>query len=287
MTLSPSRPPWISPNILRRNKTRLHTASDGQKYDVGPESLNASPSYKYFGQRSGSSMFSFIDERHLLFHGDVINSSEREAPYDIDGLMHNNVVKSDIHSVDMHGFSEAIFGATHLLGFYFAPRLKRLGRQQLYAFERRKVYQERGFHILPDKYVTVEIIKEQWDEILRLIATMKLKLTPASQIFKRLNSYTKQHRLYQALKAFGQIIKTLFILTYIDDVELRQSIEKQLNKVEHSQKFAKAVYHGGNQEFLQATKEEQEKAEACKRLIQNAIILWNYLYLSKKVMEEG
>lgn len=56
--------------------------------------------------------------------------------------------------------------------------------------------------------------------------------------------------------------------------------------MEHSQKFAKAVYHGGNQEFLQATKEEQEKAEACKRLIQNAIVLWNYLYLSKKIMEE-
>ena len=56
--------------------------------------------------------------------------------------------------------------------------------------------------------------------------------------------------------------------------------------MEHSQKFAKAVYHGSNQEFLQATKEEQEKAEACKRLIQNAIILWNYLYLSKKVIEE-
>lgn len=121
---------------------------------------------------------------------------------------------------------------------------------------------------------------------MRLIATIKLKLTPASQIFKRLNSYSKQHRLYQALKAFGQIIKSIFILTYIDDVDLRQSIEKALNKVEHSQKFAKAVYHGGNQESLQATKEEQEKAEACKRLIQNAIILWNYLYLSKEIMGE-
>ena len=273
-------------NLLRRSMTRLHTASDGQKYDVGPESLNASPSYKYFGQGSGSSIISFIDERHLLFHGDVTNSSEREAPYDIDGLMHNNVVKSDIHSTDMHGFSEAIFGVTHLLGFYFAPRLKRLGHQQLYAFERRKVYQDQGFSILPHKYVTEDVIGEQWDDILRLVATIKLKLTPASQIFKRLNSYSKQHRLYQALKAFGQIIKTLFILTYIDDVTLRQAIEKQLNKVEHSHKFAKAVYHGGNQEFLQATKEEQEKAEACKRLIQNAIILWNYLYLSKKVMEQ-
>ncbi len=77
--------------------------------------------------------------------------------------------------------------------------------------------------------------------MLRLAATIKLKITPASQIFKRFNSYTKQHKLYQALKAYGRIIKSLFILTYIDDVELRQTIEKQLNKVEHSHKFASAV----------------------------------------------
>src|SRR5512139_4165534 len=46
-------------------------------------------------------------------------------------------------------------------------------------------------------------------------------------------------------------------------------------------------FYGNNQEFTQAIKEEQEKAEACKRLIQNAIILWNYLYLSKKIMDEA
>jgi TnpA family transposase len=274
------------PNIFRRKQGFLHTSSDGQKHNTKPESLNASPSYKYFGQRSGGSINSFIDERHLLFHGDVINAAEREAPYLIDGLMHDGVLRSDRHSTDMHGFSEAIFGVTHLLGFEFAPRLKRLHHQQLYAFEKRKVYEDQGFKILPHKYVSEAIIRENWDDILRLTATIKLKLTPASQIFKRLNSYSKQHKLYQALKAFGQITKSLFILTYIDDVELRQAIEKQLNKVEHSHKFANAVYYGGNQEFLQATKEEQQKAEACKRLIQNAIILWNYLYLSKKIMDE-
>jgi TnpA family transposase len=54
--------------------------------------------------------------------------------------------------------------------------------------------------------------------------------------------------------------------------------------VEHSHEFAD--FYGNNQEFTQATKEEQEKAEACKRLIQNAITLWNYLYLSKQIMDE-
>ena len=35
--------------------------------------------------------------------------------------------------------------------------------------------------------------------------------------------------------------------------------------------------------LLQAEKEEQEMAEACKRLIKNCIICWNYLYLSQKL----
>ena len=31
-----------------------------------------------------------------------------------------------------HGFSEVIFGLTHLLGFSFAPRIKNFKDQQLY-----------------------------------------------------------------------------------------------------------------------------------------------------------
>jgi TnpA family transposase len=56
----------------------------------------------------------------------------------IDGLMHNEVVKSDIHSTDTHGYSEIIFGATHLLGFSYAPRIKNLKRQRLYTFKTRR-----------------------------------------------------------------------------------------------------------------------------------------------------
>jgi TnpA family transposase len=106
--------------------------------------------------------------------------------------------------------------------------------------------------------------------------------TTASQLLKRLSSYSRQHPLYRALKAFGQIIKSVYILTYLDDLKLRQAIEKQLNKMESANKFEKAIFYGSNQEFQQETKEEQLIAEGCKRLIANAIILWNYLYTSQK-----
>ena len=117
---------------------------------------------------------------------------------------------------------------------------------------------------------------------MRLIATIKLKEVTASDLFRRLNSYSKQHALYRALKAFGQVPKSLFILQVIDDPVLRQAIEKQLDRIEHVHRFTRAVSVGNPREFLQAEKEDQEMAEACKRLIKNCIICWNYLYLSQK-----
>jgi hypothetical protein len=68
---------------------------------------------------------------------------------------------------------------------------------------------------------------------------------------------------------------------------LRQAIEKQLNKIENAHNFSDAISFGNNQEFIYAMKEEQEISEGCRRLIENSIICWNYLYLSQKISEES
>ncbi|WP_423064303.1 Tn3 family transposase [Candidiatus Paracoxiella cheracis] len=113
------------------------------------------------------------------------------------------------------------------------------------------------------------------------MATIKLKEATASQLFKRLSSYAKHNPLYKALKEFGRIIKSIFILKYYDNVILRQRIEKQLNRIELSNKFANAVFFANSGEFQQGELEEQALAIACKVIIQNSVVLWNYLYLSQ------
>ena len=245
--------------------------------------LNANYSFKYFGKGQGVSAYSFIDERQLLWYSLVFSAAERESAYVIDGLMRNDVVKSEIHSTDSHGYSEAIFATAHLLGISDAPRLKSLDRQTLYTFKSRRDVDRCGWAVTPDKYVSTELVLASWDDILRLIATIKLKETTASDIFRRLNSYAKQHVLYRALKAFGQIIKSLFILRYLDDLALRQAVEQQLSRVELANRFTRDVAVGSPREFLQAEKEDQEIAEACNRLIKNSIVCWNYLYLEHKL----
>jgi TnpA family transposase len=199
--------------------------------------------------------------------------------------MRNDVVKSDIHSTDTHGYSEVIFAVTYLLGFSFAPRIKNLKKQVLSIFKSTdyKCYAE--WPIKPSKTINEDLIEEHWDEILRLVVTIKLKENTASDIFRRLNSYSKQHKLYAALKAFGRIIKSIFIMQYIDDVELRQAIEKQLNRIELANRFTRAVAVGNPREFTNGEKEEQEIAELCNRLIKNSIICWNYMYLEKKLQK--
>ena len=274
------------PKIYQAKQEKLHTSSDGQKRENERESLNANHSFKYFGQHKGSSTVGFIDARNFIWYSTVISSAEREAAYVIDGLMHNNVVKSEIHSTDTHGYSEVIFASTYFFGLEFAPRIKGLHKQNLYAFKPRKHYEEQEFVLLPTRCIRENLIENDWEDILRFIATIQLKITSASQLFRRLNSYSKQHSLYQALKEFGKITKSLFILKYYDDCPFRQSIEAQLNKIESSNKFSKAVSFGHSNEFLQSEKEEQEIAETCRRLIKNAIICWNYLYLSRELAAE-
>jgi TnpA family transposase len=273
------------PKLLRRTRDRSHTSSDGQKFEVRVDSLNANHSFKYFGKEQGVSVYTFRDERDLLWHSLVFSAADRESAYVIDGLLHNDVVKSDIHSTDAFGYSEAIFGTSHLVGVAYAPRFKNLKRQRLVIFRSRQAVDRSTWKIKPTGYVDEDHIIQFWDDILRFIATIKLKETTASDIFRRLNSYSKQHGLYHALKAFGQILKSIFILRVIDEPVLRMSIEKVLSGIEHVHAFTRAVSVGNPREFLQAEKEDQEMAEACKRLIKNCIICWNYLYLSQKLAE--
>jgi len=269
------------PHIFSNVENQRHGSSDGSKVGVSVECLLATYAFKYFGKDKGVSVCTFIDDRHVLFHHHVMSSSEREAACVIDGLINNQAEKIDVHSTDSHGYTELIFAATHFINTTFAPRIKNIGKQNIYAFHAKQSYEKLGCRILPSRTINQRLIAKHWDDILRFMATIRLNKTSASQLFKRLNSYAKDNPLYKAIKEFGRVIKSLYILTYFDDVELRQRVEKQLNRIESSNKFSRAIFYANNSEFKQADPDEQNITVACKVLIQNTIVLWNYLYLSQ------
>jgi TnpA family transposase len=177
------------------------------------------------------------------------------------------------------------FAAMYFLGAFFAPRIAGMDKRSRCAFVKPRVYQEKGYKLLPDSTVNEAILEENWDDILRFMATIILRITPASQLFQRLNSNAQKHPLYKALSEFGQIIQTLYILRNIDEVEIRQAAEKELNKMEHINNFNDAVFHENNHVMQQETREMQLIADHCRRLIQNNIIGYNYLLRSQQVID--
>jgi len=235
---------------LPQTKDQIQTSSDGQKFSVDGDTVFASYSPKYFGADKGVTVYSYTDERNLLFSSTVFNSNEYEATYVLDGLLNNPVIRSSTHATDTHGATEVVFGLMHLFGFEFIPRLKKLSEKTLYSFQPKQVYQNKGYSILPNAYINQQIIFDYWDDLLRLA---------------------------------GRIIRTIHILKMIDNVELRQNMTKQLNKIERSNQFSKAVCFFNSGKLIFLHRNEQQLSQAATRLIKNTIICWNYLYLEERL----
>lgn len=271
--------------LFKKDPTVVHTSSDGQKVLVQVDSIHANYSYKYFGKDKGIVIYSFIDEMHRLFHSMTISSSEREALYVFEGLLQNQALQSDIHSTDTHGTNGINFSLLYLAGIRFIPRIEDFQNQHLYSFADTNLPQLIDYELKLGKTINTTIIEQNWDMICRLMVSLLSKHCSASTLIKRLGSYEQQHPILQALKELDKILKTEYLLQYMDDVSLRQVIQKQLNKGENANKFARAVSWGNSGEIKFASKSEQLLADACRRLIQNSIIAWNYLYMSNEVLK--
>ena len=272
-------------DLFRRKEGFIHTASDGQKYDVSVPSLRASASFKYFGNGEGMSVYSGLDEAGQLLYSVAFNAADRESPYVLDVMLYNEVIRPDAHATDMHGFSEPNFALSGLFGQELRPRFVTIHTQQLYSIDSVAAHKELAYQITPHKRIDYDHLVAHWDDVLRLAASIKLGYVKASTILKRLNSYARQHPLYRALKDLGRLYKTDYILRYINEPELRETVEGILTKVEHGNKFSSAVTLGNNQGFGWQTAYEQDIAQGCRRLIMNAVNYYNLLYLSEKLRQ--
>lgn len=119
----------------------------------------------------------------------------------------------------------------------------------------------------------------QWDDILRLVGSLKLGRVPAAGIMRTLQVGERPTRLAQAIAEFGRIDKTLHTLTYIDDEAKRRATLTQLNRGEGRHSVARAVFHGKRGELRQHYREGQEDQLGALGLVLNMIVLWNTLYM--------
>lgn len=259
------------------------SSSDGMRVPVGVSSLHAD-SNPHYGTGKGTTIYRFTSDQFSSFYAKVINTNARDAVHVIDGLLHH---ESDLsieeHYTDTAGYTDQIFGLSHLLGFRFAPRLRDISDTKLYTISPPNDFPNiKG--ILRGK-INTKVIKENFDDVLRLAHSIREGRVSGSLMMGKLGSYARQNKIATALREIGRIEKTIFILDYITDETLRRRIHRGLNKGEAMNGLARALFFGKRGEFRERGIQDQlQKASALNILI-NAISVWNTVYLSEATKE--
>ncbi len=91
-------------------------------------------------------------------------------------------------------------------------------------------------------------------------------------------------RLTVALRELGRIERTLFILDWLQSVELRRRVHAGLNKGEARNALARAVFFNRLGEIRDRSFEQQRYRASGLNLVTAAIVLWNTVYPSVRRM---
>lgn len=110
---------------------------------------------------------------------------------------------------DTGGFTDHVFAATALLSYRFAPRIRDLPSKRLYLFDPAAAPKE--IRALVGGKIREKLIRENWPDILRAVATMAAGVMPPSQLLRKFASYPRQHELALALREIGRIERTLLV----------------------------------------------------------------------------
>ncbi len=185
--------------------------------------------------------YTHVSDRYAPFYTKVIAANASEAAHVLDGLMHHeSSIDIREHYTDTAGAIDHVFGLCHLLGFRFAPRIRDLADRRLYVVGARAAYT--ALDPLIGGTIDLRVIADNWDEILRLAASMKAGTVTPSAILRRLAAYPRQNALAKALREIGRLERTLFTLDWISDPALRRRTNAGLNKGEARNALARAVF---------------------------------------------
>jgi len=255
------------------------SSSDGMRIQVGVSSLEAEHN-PHYGSKKGTTIYRFVSDQFSSFYTKVINTNVRDAVHVIDGLLyHETELCIDEHYTDTAGYTDQVFALSHLLGFRFAPRIRDIADAKLYSLPETSDCNNIG-KIIQGK-INTNIIKENYDDVLRLACSIRKGTVSGSLIMSRLGSYARQNSLATALREMGRIEKTIFILDYISNEALRRRIQRGLNKGEAMNALARAIFFGKRGELRERELQDQLQRASALNILINAISVWNTVYLKE------
>lgn len=260
---------------------------DGTKWDLYEQNLLSEYHIRYGGY--GGIGYYHVSDTYIALFSHFIPCGVWEAVYLLDGLLKN---LSDIQPDTIHGDTQAqstpVFGLAALLGITLMPRIRNWKHLKLYRPDPQTCFTH--INSLFSDTVDWELIQTHLPDMLRVVLSIKAGQITASTLLRKLGTYSRKNRLYQAFQELGCVIRTEFLLKYISSAELRTLIQAATNKSESFNGFSQWIAFGGDGTISTNDRDEQRKIIKYNHLVANCIIFHNVFSLSRvlhKLQQEG
>jgi len=221
-----------------------------------------------------------VSDTYIALFSHFIPCGVWEAVYILDGLLKNESdIQPDTIHADTQGQSAPVFGLAYLLGIDLMPRIRNWQHLTLYRPDK----DERYDHIdtLFTDTIDWDLIATHLPDMLRVALPIKAGTITPSAILRRLGTYSRKNKLYQAFRELGRVVRTAFLLQYLGDADLRATIQAATTKSEAFNRFAKWAMFGSEGIITENDRTAQRKTIRYNHLVANCIIFYNVCAMTR------
>ncbi len=128
-----------------------------------------------------------------------------------------------------------------------------------------------------------DLIETMAPDMLRVAVSLQTGAMLPSDILRRLTSSSKKNKLYFALRELGRVVRTVFLLRYISDLDLRHAIQTATTKSERFNRFVQWVSFGGDSVIAENVRDEQRKFIKYNHLGANLLVFHNLVTMTHAI----
>lgn len=217
--------------------------ADGTQMDMYEQNLLAGFHFRY--RTIGAVAYRHVADNYIAHFRHFAPPGIWEAIMVIEGLMQAklSVEPRTVHS-DTQGQSATVYAFTFLRGIALMARIRNWKDLIFYRPEPGKRYKSIDKLFRGD--ADWRAIEDNWQELMQIAISIDQAKLSSSVLLRRLGSDSPRSRLLTAAQALGNVVRSIYLLSWITSRQLRQEVTAGTNKVESYNRLSKWVSFGGD-----------------------------------------
>jgi TnpA family transposase len=181
-------------------------------------------------RRPAIGTYTHVLDQWAIAYDQPLLLATRQAGAAIEGAVRQSITRLERLAVDTHGYTDFGMTVAKLLGFDLCPRL--------YSLRDRHLHVPRGYAVpetlapIVHRDVALEPIRDGWEELLHLAASIEEGWRTATVVLERFGSAARGDRVHRAGQSLGQLLRTTYLCDYFSLPDFRRPLCRVLERGE-------------------------------------------------------